>query len=68
MKYYSEVGSYRGCIKVRGKWIGVKDLNYINKDGWHRHQGPPTPAMVAAMKRSCLSACALSQLQVDNKS
>jgi len=50
-KYYSEVGSYRGCIKIGRRWESVKDLNYVDKTGWTRHQGPPTRAMILAMNR-----------------
>jgi len=48
--YYSEVGSYRGCVKIDGKWVPVTNLNYVNKRGWSRFQGIPTPAMQRAMR------------------
>jgi len=50
--YYSEVGSYQGAIKVSGKWIRAKNLNYLNKTGikWIRWQGPPSPAIIQTLK------------------
>jgi len=50
IKYYSEVGSFRGCVKYKNRWVSVKNLNYISKLGWFRVSGPPTFAMCAAMK------------------
>ncbi len=54
--YFSEVGSYRGCVLMRGRWVSVKDLNKINKRGWKRHQGPATNAMQSAMLHQPLRA------------
>jgi len=56
IKYFTEVGSYRGCAKVGRSWVSVKNLNYVDKRGWLRHQGPPTPAMVNAMLNQPIDA------------
>ena len=57
--YHSEIGSWRGTVKVGGKWLSVKDLHLINKEGWIRYQGPPSKAMEEAMKNPPESAAAL---------
>ena len=54
--YYSEVGSYGGAIKIKGKWRAAKDLNRINKSKMYRWQGPPSLAIINAMKERPLSA------------
>ena len=48
--FFSYVGSYEGAIKIGGKWVRFKNLNYVNKAGWIRHQGPPTAALEVALK------------------
>lgn len=57
-KYYSEVGSYRGVIRTgKGrKWVSVFDLNRINKSDWIRWQGPPSEAIIRAMKEKPIRA------------
>ena len=50
--YFSYVGSYEGAVKVNGKWVRVKNLNYIDKTGWNRHNGPATRAIENALKSS----------------
>jgi hypothetical protein len=52
MKYFSFVGSYEGCLKRGRLWVRCKNLNYIDKTGWDRHQGPPTPGMLKALAGS----------------
>ncbi len=47
--YYSEVGSFRGAIKIKGRWESVKDLNRIDKNKMYRWQGPPSKAISNAM-------------------
>ena len=50
--YYSEVGSYRGLIKMGDKWFSVIHLNYIDKSRLTRWQGPPTSNMINALKQT----------------
>jgi len=54
--YYSEVGSFRGAIKISGKWQPTKDLNRIDKSKMYRWQGPPSKAISEAMKLMPISA------------
>ena len=49
-KYFSFVGSYEGVIKIKGKWIRAIELNRIHKEDWIRWQGPPSPAIIRAVK------------------
>lgn len=49
--YYSEVGSFRGAIKIGNKWIAAKDLNRIDKSKMCRWQGPPSAALSRAMEK-----------------
>jgi hypothetical protein len=53
-KYYSTVGSYGGShdgtIKIAGWWVRAVELNRINKSDWVRWQGPPSKAIVRAMR------------------
>lgn len=49
-KYYSEVGSYRGAIKIGGKWISAHEMHRTDKRGWERWQGPPSRAIINAMQ------------------
>lgn len=51
-KYFSYVGSYEGAVEIKGKWIRIKNLNYIEKTDWIRHQGPPTKKIELALKDS----------------
>lgn len=48
IKYFSFVSSYEGAVFVGGRWKGIMNLNYIDKSGWVRHQGPPSDAMKKA--------------------
>ncbi len=59
MKYFSYVGSYRGAVRLKGRWVPVTDLNRIDKTDWVRHQGPPTPAMQRALRGQPINACDL---------
>jgi hypothetical protein len=49
IEYFTFVGSFDGAIKLRGKWIRAKNLNYINKLGWLRWQGPPSKVIEKAL-------------------
>ncbi len=49
--YYTEIGSYSGAVKLKGKWVRAQHLNCTNKEGWIRWAGPPSPAIQAALKR-----------------
>ncbi len=51
--YYGVVGSYRGAFKANGHWVGVKDFNRhpnLKPRPLIRWQGPPSPAIVRAIK------------------
>ncbi len=48
--YYTPYGSYDGCVKIGGRWLRTSELNKIDKTGWVRWQGPPSPAMVKALR------------------
>lgn len=50
-KYFSYIGSYEGAVQVKEKWTRVKDLNYIDKTSWERHQGPPTKKIQDALNQ-----------------
>lgn len=66
--YYSEVGSYGGAIKFKGRWTAVKDLNRIDKQKMYRWQGPPSKAIVNAMKDKPIRADVLfPELAVDKR-
>ena len=54
--YFSEIGSYCGAVKIDGKWVSVKELNYIDKTGWERLQGPPGKKVAEAMDQAPISA------------
>lgn len=54
--YFSWVGSYNGAVKIKGKWIAVKDLNRIDKSDWQRWQGPPSKEIVVALKEKPIKA------------
>ena len=56
-RYYSEVGSYFGAIKLYGKWFGAKNLNYLDKTKWIRWQGPPSDPIKRAMKNTFIIDC-----------
>jgi hypothetical protein len=55
-EFHSEIGSWRGAIKKGGRWISVKDLNRVQKTGWVRYQGPPSPALEKAMNQPPVDA------------
>ena len=48
-KYYTPVGSYHGALKFKGKWVRVKNLNYLDKSKLTRWTGPPSPAIIKAL-------------------
>lgn len=50
MLYYSRIGSFDGAVKIGGRWIRAIELNRIDKTGWKRWQGPPSPALARAMR------------------
>jgi len=50
MQYFTFVGSYDGAIKIKGRWIRASQLNRIDKTGWKRWSGPPSPAIVKAIE------------------
>lgn len=52
LRYHSEIGSFRGAVKIGGKWVSVKNLNHIEKPGWIRWQGPASDAIQNAMKEA----------------
>ena len=47
---HSTVGSYDGAIKIAGWWVRAIELNRINKSDWVRWQGPPSKAIVRAIR------------------
>jgi len=54
--YYKEVGGHTGALKVSGRWIGFNRSEYYNllKQGMlngQRWQGPPSQAIIKALKR-----------------
>jgi hypothetical protein len=51
-KYYSEVGSYQGAIKLDNRWQRAKNLNYLSRALWIRWQGPPSKAIIKALNGS----------------
>ena len=61
--YFTEVGSYRGCVKIMNRWMAVKNLDYIDKTGWERHQGPPTVNMVKEMTYPPIDARSSKELK-----
>jgi len=50
--YYTPPGSYDGAVKVKNKWIRVRELNRIDKTGWQRWMGPPSSAIEKCMKET----------------
>ena len=56
IEYFSMVGSYRGGIKLHGRWVSVCELNRIDKTGWKRHQGPLTAAQQRALRQKPIRA------------
>ena len=55
-KYYQNIGDHRGALKIKNKWIGVINLNRINKSNLIRWQGPPSIAIEKSMKEKLLNA------------
>jgi hypothetical protein len=49
-EYYTPVGSYDGAVKIGGRWVRAIGLNRIDKRGWRRRSGPPTPAIISAIR------------------
>lgn len=49
-KHFTFIGSFDGAIKIRGRWVRAVELNRIDKTGWVRWAGPPSAAIVKAMK------------------
>jgi hypothetical protein len=57
IQYWSYVGSYEGAVKFGElPWERAKNLNYINKKGWIRIQGPPSAAIGKALKSKTCGA------------
>jgi len=54
--YYLEIGSRRGAIKIKNKWLSAKDINRIDKSKMCRWQGPPSKAISETMKLKPISA------------
>ena len=54
--YFSEIGSFRGAVLIKNKWVSIKNLNYIKKTGWNRWQGPPNKKMQDAMRQTPICA------------
>ena len=50
IQYFTFVGSYDGAIKIKGRWVRASQLNRIDKTGWDRWQGPPSPAIIKAIE------------------
>lgn len=48
--YFTYIGSFDGAIKIGGRWVRANGLNRINKTGWTRWSGPPSPAIAKATK------------------
>jgi hypothetical protein len=48
--YYSFVGSYDGAVKIGGQWVRAVELNRIDKSHWRRWTGPPSRAILRAVK------------------
>lgn len=53
--YYTPPGSYDGLVKIQGRWRRVNELNRIDKTGWVRWQGPPTRAMLKALRSETIA-------------
>lgn len=48
--WWKEYGGNRGLVRMPGgRWRRVKNLDYIRKPGWVRHQGDLTVAMQCAL-------------------
>lgn len=50
-KYYQTIGADWGAIRIKNKWVGFWYLTSIDKTGWMRWQGPPSPAITKAIQR-----------------
>lgn len=50
MTYFVYIGSFDGAVKIKGRWVRAIELNRIDKTGWTRWQGPPSPAITRATK------------------
>jgi len=53
--YYTEVGSYHGAIKLAGKWNRAMNLNYIDKSKMIRWSGPPSLAIIKALRSNFIN-------------
>ena len=54
LKEKKKIGGILGpgmdAIKIKGRWVRAIELNRIDKTGWVRWAGPPSAAIVKAIK------------------